>query len=136
MDLKVKANPRGLIPLKIVRAFAPYNKGTIAGFSPAMAQVLIDRGDAVMADQPMPKSAAQRPGPAARVIEPTTTVDGVIEIPVDILSRHHLQRIKLAKDLLGDKYDINTGGMTPTEYATKVIRDEMDRRAKVVADLK
>lgn len=137
MNWKEMAGRNGLVPMRVVRAFAPYMAGSVAGFSPKMAAMLYDRGDAIPVGQDLPVKG-KRPGPAAKVTAPITTVENVVEIPVDILKKHHLQRLKVARELLGDAYPLQqqNSGMTPTEFADKVINEELARRASgTVKDL-
>jgi hypothetical protein len=114
------ANKQGLVPMLITQPFAPYGVDAIAGFPPEVAARLFGRKAAIPvgADgQPIYIAAdtpEEEPAPASPVVA----------IPDDWESLHHLQRIRLAKELTGIEQPFTAAA------ADEVIRAEIQRRSE------
>lgn len=121
-----KSNHRGLVPMEFVEAAMPHAMGDVAGYKPAEAKLLHDRGIAVPHGSVYERDAvAERQD--ASTIEPETD-DELRRSQVDLgdepLERHHLQRIKLAAQIAG--YDVSKA-----DEADEIIRAEIARRGRV-----
>lgn len=115
-------NKLGLVPMRIEDDnFAPYALGQIAGFPPDEAARLFTRGSAVPV------------GDNGQILEITVEDEGgeaapvqtnPVQIPDDILEQHHLQRIRLAKEIEGTDRPMTAG------EADEIIVAEIERRSK------
>lgn len=115
-------NELGLVGMKIVEPFAPYRKDAIAGFPPDEAFRLFQRKMA------LPVDAKGKPVKAAVDDKDESGIAGAdtstsVEIPENWEQMHHLQRLKLAKDLTG-RQDVESA-----KIADEIIRAEFEKRA-------
>ena len=121
-----KANHRGLVPMEFIEAAMPHAMGDVAGYKPEQAKQLHDRGIAVPHGSVYERgSVGERQD--ASVVEPETDDElrrSQVELGDEPLSRHHLQRIKLAAEIAGR--DVST-----KDDADEIIRGELARRGRV-----
>lgn len=93
----------GLVPMRIVRGFAPHAENDIAGFPPSTAAELFTAGDAVVVDgdgkevEILPTKPAEAEGAGGTASDATPPA-----IPGGWKNLHHLQLFKLVKELGGD----------------------------------
>lgn len=102
--------------------------GSVFGVDPKTAAEWVKTGQATLADIPEGIETIEvniEVLPAPTVEEPPVAVD----IPDDWESLHHLQRVKLAKQLLGVETLTLMGEEKPSDHADRVIREELQRRA-------
>jgi hypothetical protein len=113
-------NKRGLVLMQVVDSFAPYDEGQLAGFPPDEALRLYQRKAAV------PVGADGRPV-AIPDDKPersrTPAASSSVEIPPTWQSLHHLQRVRIAKEIAGHGRVISS-----VAEADEVIRAELQRR--------
>jgi hypothetical protein len=117
-------NDKGLVLMMITRDFAPYVVGALAGFYPDRAAEIF------VLDHGIPLSPE---GSAVEVrldqesdVGAVAAEDGV-EIPIEWEELHHLQRIRLARQLVGG---VSEAPMT-VQQADAIIRVEHDRRRQM-----
>jgi hypothetical protein len=117
-------NDKGLVLMTITRDFAPYVVGALAGFYPDRAAEIF------VLDHGIPLSPE---GSAVEVrldqesdVGAVAAEDGV-EIPIEWEELHHLQRIRLARQLVGG---VSEAPMT-VQQADAIIRVEHDRRRQM-----
>src|SRR5690242_16786953 len=91
-------NKMGLVPMRMIRAFAPYLKDDVAGFSPEQAATIFVRKEGVPVDEKGQEIKVDAPPPA----EPKAVAPQLVEIPINWADLHHLQRTALAKKLVGE----------------------------------
>lgn len=97
-----KANPYGLVRMKMVEEHTPYRVGELAGFSPEDAlRRFLEREALPAAEDGTPligfEDAVEPSEPAQS--GPISTV----QIPDDWRNLHHLQRLRIAKAISGDE---------------------------------
>ncbi len=109
-----------LVLMRVAQAFTPWNVGDLAGFPPDAALDAFNKGFAVPCDQDGNEIKFKAPKPAA--VEPKSPDGTIVAIPDAWEKLHHLQRVKLAKELGG--VDITT-----KEQADVFIQAEVERRA-------
>ena len=110
-------NEHGLVRMRMRTDMAPYYADTIAGFSPTNAFTLYSRKWAVPVDEDGIEFSPEEPPPAETPPKPG------VAIPLDWASQHHLQRIRLAREL---------GSSAKTaEEADAFISAEVDRRKQL-----
>ncbi|WP_046869366.1 hypothetical protein [Microvirga massiliensis] len=114
------ANKQGLVLMQVVDSFAPYDEGALAGFPPDEALRLFQRKVAVPVGKDgrpvdVPADTPERSNiPAA---------SSSVEIPENWRSLHHLQRVRIAKDLVGGARVISS-----VAEADLIIQGELERR--------
>jgi hypothetical protein len=142
-DLENLKNPNtGLVPMKIVRGFAPYKNGDTAGFPPKVALDYIRSGHATLLDAKVQehvkaqlqqetdaKAAAVTSDALAKAgAAPAGEIDpSKVVIPENWKELHPLKRITLAKQLTGEYFVPKD--VKPSDYADTLIQTEADRRA-------
>lgn len=89
-------NKYGLVRMRVVHGYAPYEADGIYGFSPDEALRLYDLKEAFPVDAEGNEIVLEAPAP-----EPEAPVVHAVDIPVEWKKLHYLQRIKLAKELIG-----------------------------------
>ena len=116
------ANSAGLVPMKFVDDwYTPYLKDQIAGFPPDVAFRLYDEDHVAF---PVDGEGKALSVPDTIQAEARLPPPSSLDIPEDWESRHHLSRIRLAKDI---------GGLSefiPADQADEIIRAELNRRGK------
>ena len=121
-----KQNHRGLVPMQFVEAAMPHAVGDVAGFKPAEAKLLHDRGIAVPHGSVYERGAVGERQDAS-IVEPETDDElrrSQVDMGDDPMGQHHLQRIKLAAEI--------AGRTVPTkDEADEIIRAEIARRGAV-----
>lgn len=146
-DFEALANRSGLVSMEIRKAFAPYPEGSKAGFAPKTALALFESGQAApfnkFGQAVEPPSDAERqirrgatPGVRSSDVQtadgsgPSSSPDqdASIVIPENWKTMHHLQRVKLGKEIAGDGWEVPEG-KGPSEHADDVIEAELARRA-------
>jgi hypothetical protein len=111
-------NPAGLVPMRIVRPFAPYQMGDVAGFNHELAARLFVRKEGFPVDEKGEEIKIDSPPP-----DPKAVPRHLVEIPINWSDLHHLQRVQLAKQIVGDrerKFSV--------EEADEAIEEELKRR--------
>jgi hypothetical protein len=111
-------NARGLVAMRISRPFAPYNRGDIAGFNHELAARLFVRKEGVPVNEKGEEIKIDSPPP-----EPKAVPRHAVEIPLNWTDLHHLQRVQLAKQLVGDRER-----KLSAEEAAEIIEAELKRR--------
>jgi hypothetical protein len=111
-------NAAGLVAMRISRPFAPYNRGDIAGFNHELAARLFVRKEGVPVNEKGEEITIDSPPP-----EPKAVPRHLVEIPLNWADLHHLQRVQLAKQLVGDRER-----KLSAEEADEVITAELKRR--------
>ncbi|MCJ2019460.1 hypothetical protein MKK84_18795 [Methylobacterium sp. E-065] len=118
-----KQNHRGLVPMEFIEPAMPHAVGDVAGYKPAEAKALHDRGIAVPHGSVYDRGDVAERRDASQVVPETD--DELRRSQVDLgdepLGRHHLQRIKLAAEIAGR--DVST-----KDDADEIIRAEIARR--------
>jgi hypothetical protein len=139
-DFEKMKNHTGLVPMRVVRSFAPYAKNQIAGFPPEYAFIHYREGNAVVYVKDGPEIAHPDPAPvhhripgvSAEKVREDTGMDNdpnkPIEIPAQWADMHHLQRIKLAQNLGAPQAP---EGVKPIDHFDAFIKAEVEKRAKV-----
>jgi hypothetical protein len=123
-----KQNHRGLVPMEFIEPAMPHGVGDVAGYKPAEAKALHDRGIAVPHDSVYDRGdLAERRD--ASVVVPETD-DELRRSQVDLgegpLERHHLQKIKLAAQIAGRD-------VSKADEADEIIRAEIARRGALAS---
>jgi hypothetical protein len=111
-------NASGLVPMRIVRPFAPYQKGDIAGFNHELAARLFVRNEGFPVNAKGEPINIDAPAP----VEPKAIAPEKVEIPINWNDLHHLQRVQLAKQIVGKDDKISV------EQADEIIVAELKRR--------
>jgi len=115
-------NPLGLVPMVIEDDnFAPYQRGQVAGFPPEEAARLFERQSAVPVGE---NGAPVIPAWAPQDVGLNQSAVSNVEIPDNWRDLHHLQQIRIAKDLLG----LTQGDRVPMDVAQQAIEAELNRR--------
>lgn len=119
----------GMVPVRFLR------NGEIRGVVPEKIPALLEAGVVEMVEIPddvetievdfaMPRKKPETSGVM------TTRASGEVQIPDNWKELHHLQAVKLAKEILGtEKFD-PPAEKRPAEYALEVIGNEVARRAE------
>ena len=114
----------GLVRMRVTNGFAPHVQGEIAGFAPTVALALFTSNEAVPVDEKGEEIAIKEAAPKPKAVATgVTTKSTRIDIPDGWKDLHHLQRVKLAKEITGDD-NIKTA-----DAADAAILAEIERRA-------
>lgn len=124
----------GLVPVTFVRSVLPYKAGETAGLAPEKAREHLDAGlvelmpippdvETIVYDLPV-KAKAPAPAPKQEVIR------SAVVITENWQEMHHLQRIKLATQILGVEKLDPPPEMKAADYANDIIRQELTNRGK------
>ena len=118
-------NKHGLVRMKVLKSFTPHFEGEIAGFAPDNASDLYTAGDAIPVDEKGEEIKIEKAVFTSKPLKGVSTTDLTSgpEIPADWQKLHHLQRVKLAKEITGNE-DIKTA-----DAADAAILAEIERRA-------
>ncbi|WCS27795.1 hypothetical protein LOK46_13525 [Methylobacterium sp. NMS14P] len=121
-----KGNHRGLVPMEFIEAAMPHAVGDVAGYKPADAKQLHDRGIAVPHGSVYERGSVAERRDASRVVPETDDElrRSQVDLGDDPLERHHLQRIKLAAQIAGRD-------VSKADEADEIIRAEIARRGEV-----
>jgi hypothetical protein len=116
-----KDHPQGLVRMKFTDSPAPYMKGQLAGLDPAQAAQMFRYEMAfpcTETGEPINFSGIRKSeqAPAASSNE--------VDIPSDWEGNHHLQRIRLAKEIVGSDEPLSVVA------ADEIIRTELQRRGE------
>ena len=113
-------NPKGLVVMRVTDSFAPYFEGDLAGFPPEEAARLFKLKAAEPVDEK--GQVIDLSGDVIEVRrEPARS--SAVAIPENWESLHHLQRLRIAKELTGQQ-------PATVEEADSVIRAELQRRGE------
>jgi hypothetical protein len=118
--LETMVNDQGLVRMKFVDDEAPYMAGSIAGLQPDVAVLMLAYERAAPCDENgefLPLRAVKRKSEAPKA-------SYSVEIPPNWEELHHLQRVRLAKELAG----LNQTEMVDLKRADEIIREEAERR--------
>lgn len=111
-------NPHGLVRMKFVESEAPYMQGQIAGLYPDEALGMLSHEKAAPCDENgefIPLKAVVKRSEAPKA-------SNTVEIPDNWSALHHLQKIRLAKEIRGSEEPIKL------DDAEAVIQAEVERR--------
>ena len=118
--LETMVNEEGLVRMFFYDDEAPYQKGTMAGLPPDQALTMLAYERAAPCDENgnfVPLKAAKRKSEAA-------PASFAVQIPEGWEQLHHLQRLRLAKEVAGR----NQTDMLELGEADDILRTEFDRR--------
>lgn len=116
------ANEHGLVPMRITESFAPWGRGDVAGFHPGEALRLYERKAAIPAAARLDVEASA-PGLLAAPDAPSAPKGNpAVVIPENWEALHHLQIIRLAKEIRGTSEPLGK------EEAYEIVRSEIERR--------
>jgi hypothetical protein len=114
-----KGHPHGLVLMKFTDSPAPWHKDDIAGLEPEQAAKMFRFKMAFPCDrqgEPIKFSGIKKSEQA----EPASS--NAVQIPSDWEDMHHLQQIRLAKEISDDDSPLTA------EEAREIIRTELQRR--------
>lgn len=122
------AQAPAVVTVRFLTATGPYMPRDIAAFPRDIVDVYLKRGAAEIyrPDAPAPAEAAH-PEPEATPppppAQPNANTSGVVTIPDDWQTSHHLVRLRLAKEIVKSDESLTV------ERADEIIKTELDRRA-------
>ena len=124
--MNLKVNGRGLVVMKVLRAFGVYKGGQIAGFEPPAAKTLLEKGYAELYGESAPteadKSAVEKKPEGGDKFFVIATAEGTVSIPENWTKEHHNKRIAWAKEIKPDAESLNSEGAN--QIIAETVKDQ------------